>query len=181
MLCHTCGGKGHFKRDCPNRKVMIINEDNEYETGDDVDPNAPDDDDYDTDDDGGSRREKRGPKVGRTIGRHGPWLRATLWCRGPSLSPPFLRVLLRPENLSHRGNLTKSYSRLWAEDTREKRALRRAGIRLGNSLPEIDAIAIIIELDIISIIIIIISTIYTAITTAAPRHRCNNLGWILIV
>ncbi|KAK1609579.1 hypothetical protein QYE76_033252 [Lolium multiflorum] len=28
---------------------MIINEDNEYETGDDVDPNAPDDDDYDTD------------------------------------------------------------------------------------------------------------------------------------
>ncbi|KAK1631603.1 hypothetical protein QYE76_005918 [Lolium multiflorum] len=28
---------------------MIINEDNEYETGDDVDPNAPEDDDYDTD------------------------------------------------------------------------------------------------------------------------------------
>ncbi|KAK1613150.1 hypothetical protein QYE76_036823 [Lolium multiflorum] len=42
-------GLGHFKRDCPNRKVMIINEDNEYETGDDVDPNAPEDDDYDTD------------------------------------------------------------------------------------------------------------------------------------
>ncbi|KAK1684068.1 hypothetical protein QYE76_044916 [Lolium multiflorum] len=49
MLCHTCGGNGHFKRDCPNRKVMFINEDNKYETGDDVDPNAPDDDDYDTD------------------------------------------------------------------------------------------------------------------------------------
>ena len=49
MSCHTCGGKGHFKRDCPNRKVMIINEDNEYETGDDVDPNAPEDDDYDSD------------------------------------------------------------------------------------------------------------------------------------
>ncbi|KAK1618290.1 hypothetical protein QYE76_023807 [Lolium multiflorum] len=48
MVCHTCGGKGHFKRDCPNRKVMVINEDNEYETGDDVDPNAPEDDDYDT-------------------------------------------------------------------------------------------------------------------------------------
>ncbi|KAK1561699.1 hypothetical protein QYE76_007749 [Lolium multiflorum] len=62
-----------------------------------------------------------------------------------------------------------------AENTREKRALRRAGI-WGNSLPEgeIDAIAIVIELDIISIIIIIISTIYTAITTAAPRHRCSN-------
>ncbi|KAK1609590.1 hypothetical protein QYE76_033263 [Lolium multiflorum] len=49
MVCHTCGGKGHFKRYCPNRKVMFINEDNEYETGDDVDPNGPDDDDYDTD------------------------------------------------------------------------------------------------------------------------------------
>ncbi|KAK1648013.1 hypothetical protein QYE76_065818 [Lolium multiflorum] len=56
-----------------------------------------------------------------------------------------------------------------------ERALRRAGP--GNSLPgEIDAIAIVIELDIISIIIIIISTIYTAITTAAPRHRYNDLG-----
>ncbi|KAK1680842.1 hypothetical protein QYE76_041690 [Lolium multiflorum] len=28
---------------------MFINEDNEYETGDDADPNAPDNDDYDTD------------------------------------------------------------------------------------------------------------------------------------
>ncbi|KAK1608277.1 hypothetical protein QYE76_031950 [Lolium multiflorum] len=41
---------------------------------------------------------------------------------------------------------------------------------------EIDAIAIVIERDIISTIIIIISTIYTAITIAAPRHRCNNSG-----
>ncbi|KAK1605709.1 hypothetical protein QYE76_029382 [Lolium multiflorum] len=49
MNCHTCGGKGHFRRDCPNRKVMIVNEDNEYETGDDVDPNALEDDDYDSD------------------------------------------------------------------------------------------------------------------------------------
>ncbi|KAK1663766.1 hypothetical protein QYE76_051925 [Lolium multiflorum] len=100
-----------------------------------------------------------------------------LW--GPTtLSPPFLRVLLRPENLSHRGILTKGYSRLCgAENTREKRALRRAGIRRGNSLPEgeIDAIAIVIERDIISIIIIIISTIYTAITTAAPRISMNEV------
>ncbi|KAK1601965.1 hypothetical protein QYE76_027070 [Lolium multiflorum] len=49
MVCHTCGGKGHFKKDCPNRKVMIINEDNEYETGDDADPDGPEDDDYDSD------------------------------------------------------------------------------------------------------------------------------------
>ncbi|KAK1626635.1 hypothetical protein QYE76_000950 [Lolium multiflorum] len=119
---------------------------------------------------GGASWTQGGPDTGGAA--HG--LAATLLCGGPTaLSPPFLRVLLRPENLS-RGYLTKSYSRLCeAENTREKRALRRAGIR-GNSLPEgeIDAIAIVIELDIISIIIIIISTIYTAITTAAPRHPC---------
>ncbi|KAK1609011.1 hypothetical protein QYE76_032684 [Lolium multiflorum] len=49
MNYHTCHDKGHFKRYCPNRKVMIINEDNEYETGDDVVPYAPEDDDYDSD------------------------------------------------------------------------------------------------------------------------------------
>jgi hypothetical protein len=39
MVCHTCGGKGHFRRDCPNAKVMLLNkETNEYETGDDADP-----------------------------------------------------------------------------------------------------------------------------------------------
>jgi hypothetical protein len=25
MVCQTCGGKGHFKRDCPNAKVMFLN------------------------------------------------------------------------------------------------------------------------------------------------------------
>ncbi|KAK1664081.1 hypothetical protein QYE76_052240 [Lolium multiflorum] len=93
-----------------------------------------------------------------------------MWSGGPRpLSPPFLRVLLRPENLSHREDLTKGYSRLCgAENTREKRALR--GQESAGEIPsrrgEIDAIAIAIERDIISIIIIIISTIYTAITTA---------------
>ncbi|KAK1642196.1 hypothetical protein QYE76_060001 [Lolium multiflorum] len=102
--------------------------------------------------------------------------------RGPTaLSPPFLRVRLRPENLSSRGYIAKSHSRLCgAENTREKRALRRAGIRRGNSLPEgeIDAIVTVIELDIISITIIIISIIITAISTAAPRHRCNNSAYL---
>jgi hypothetical protein len=38
MNCHTCGGRGHFKKDCPNRKVMMINEETaEYETEDDAD------------------------------------------------------------------------------------------------------------------------------------------------
>ncbi|KAK1603163.1 hypothetical protein QYE76_018775 [Lolium multiflorum] len=63
-----------------------------------------------------------------------------------------------------------------AENTREKRALRGQESGEIPSGREIDAIAIVIELDIISIIIIIISTIYTAITTAAPHHRCNDLG-----
>jgi hypothetical protein len=49
MVCHTCGGKGHFKRDCPNAKVMLLNqESNEYETGDDADPFEEDDDPNDT-------------------------------------------------------------------------------------------------------------------------------------
>ncbi|KAK1610776.1 hypothetical protein QYE76_034449 [Lolium multiflorum] len=96
-----------------------------------------------------------------------------LWGPHP-LSPPFLRVLLRPENLSHREDLTKGYSRLWAENTERKEL--SGGQESGEIPPEgeIDAIAIVIERDIISIIIIIISTIYTAITTAAPRHRCSN-------
>ena len=48
---HMCGGKGHFKRECPNKKVLIVNEDNEYETGDDADPEseALDDDGYSSD------------------------------------------------------------------------------------------------------------------------------------
>ncbi|KAK1605542.1 hypothetical protein QYE76_029215 [Lolium multiflorum] len=99
-----------------------------------------------------------------------------LW--GPTtLFASFLRVLLRPENLSHREDLTRVSRLCGAENTREKRALRRAGIRRGNSLPEgeIDAIAIVIERDIISIIIIIISTIYTAIITAAPRISMNEV------
>ncbi|KAK1666752.1 hypothetical protein QYE76_054911 [Lolium multiflorum] len=133
--------------------------------------------------DGGSQRGSREePLWAQTTGRRGPRPgRATLCSGGPTA--PFASFSSRTPSSRKpkpRGILTKGYSRLCgAESTREKRALRRAGIRRGNSLPEgeIDAIAIVIERDIISIIIIIIiSTIYTAITTAAPRHRCSNSG-----
>ncbi|KAK1698701.1 hypothetical protein QYE76_015398, partial [Lolium multiflorum] len=76
------------------------------------------------------------------VGPHHRVARPMAWPRhhvvwGPRpLSPPFLRETLRPEDLSHGGILTKGYSRLCgAENSREKRALRRAGIRRGNSLP----------------------------------------------
>ncbi|KAK1649694.1 hypothetical protein QYE76_067499 [Lolium multiflorum] len=127
-------------------------------------------------DDGGSRRGRREEPCGPVQGgaAQGPPRHPVLW--GPH--SPFRLLFFAysfVSKLSHREDLTKGYSRLCgAENTREKRALRRAGIRRGNSLPEgeIDAIAIVIERDIIIIIIIIIiiSTIYTAITTAAPRH-----------
>ncbi|KAK1684502.1 hypothetical protein QYE76_045350 [Lolium multiflorum] len=87
------------------------------------------------DDEGSQKEGPGGPRVGPHP-RAGCPGRAAMWFGGPRpLSPPFLREILRPENLSHRGYLAKSYSRLCgAENTREKRALRRAGIRRGNSL-----------------------------------------------
>jgi hypothetical protein len=45
MACHTCGGKGHFKRDYPNAKVMLLKQ----ETGDDANLfDGEDDDSNDT-------------------------------------------------------------------------------------------------------------------------------------
>ncbi|KAK1616357.1 hypothetical protein QYE76_021874 [Lolium multiflorum] len=98
--------------------------------------------------------------------------------RSPTPPGGRAQILGRKKMDSHGPRLLpRSVTAASAENTREKRALRRAGIRRGNSLPEgeIDAIAIVIERDIISIIIIIISTIYTAITTAVPRISMNEV------
>ncbi|KAK1679766.1 hypothetical protein QYE76_040614 [Lolium multiflorum] len=80
------------------------------------------------------------------------------WPRHPVVWGPhspfrLLRVLLRPENLSHREDLTKGYSRLCAPERKEL----SGGQESAGKFPpgEIDAIAIVIERDIISIIIII--------------------------
>ncbi|KAK1669886.1 hypothetical protein QYE76_058045 [Lolium multiflorum] len=131
--------------------------------------------------DEGSRRGSRGPRWATPqAARHGP--AAPPVVRGPTaFSPPFLRksFVRRPKP---RGYLAKSYSRSAGRRTpREKSS--PAEIRRGNSLPEgeIDAIVTVIELDIISITIIIIFIIITAVSTAAHRHRCSNLGLILIV
>ncbi|KAK1698819.1 hypothetical protein QYE76_015516 [Lolium multiflorum] len=71
----------------------------------------------------------------------------------------------------------RGYSRLWGGEHQREKSSRRAGIR--REIPsgrEIDAIVTDIELDIITITIIIISTIITAVITAGHRHRRSNLG-----
>ncbi|KAK1662141.1 hypothetical protein QYE76_050300 [Lolium multiflorum] len=91
---------------------------------------------------------------------------ASFSSRTPSSRKP------KPDRGPHGG-----YSRLCGRRTPERKELSGGQESAGKFPPEgeID-IAIVIERDIISIIIIIISTIYTAITTAAPRHRCSNSG-----
>ncbi|KAK1590115.1 hypothetical protein QYE76_037159 [Lolium multiflorum] len=120
----------------------------------------------------GAEGEKRGPRWAHPIGRRGPRpSRAAREEGAHSLSRLLSSRTPSSENLSHR-YVTKSY-RFAGRRTPREEALRRQNREIPPE-GEIDAIAIVIELDIISIIIIIIiiSTIYTAITTAAPRHRC---------
>ncbi|KAK1646379.1 hypothetical protein QYE76_064184 [Lolium multiflorum] len=130
-------------------------------------------------DDGGSQEgEEEKSHCGQTTGGAQGWPRhpvlggptapfASFSSRTPSSRKP------KPQRGSPRRVTAASAGRR----TPEKKSSPRAGICRGNSLPEgeIDAIAIVIERDIISIIIIIISTIYTAITTAAPRISMNEV------
>ncbi|KAK1630753.1 hypothetical protein QYE76_005068 [Lolium multiflorum] len=96
-------------------------------------------------------------------------------CRNRDSCPPDLGFAMAAA--LEEGTSRRATAACGAENTREKRALRRAGIRR-KSLPEgeIDAIVTAIELDIISITITIIFIIITSVSTAAPRHRCSNLG-----
>ncbi|KAK1694249.1 hypothetical protein QYE76_010946 [Lolium multiflorum] len=131
-------------------------------------------------DDGGSQGEEERSHVGQTTAA-----RPRAWPRHPVLWGPHspFRLLFfaysfvpkpKPQRGPHGGLQPLSRG---GEHQREKSS--PAGRNPPGKFPpggEIDAIAIVIERDIISIIIIIISTIYTAITTAAPRHRCSNSG-----
>ncbi|KAK1604954.1 hypothetical protein QYE76_028627 [Lolium multiflorum] len=128
---------------------------------------------------GSQKGEPRGPEVAH----HRP-ARPKAWPRRPVRRGPTApsRLLFFAyafvQNLSSRGYLAKSYSRLCeAENTREKEL--SGGLRSAGEIPsggEIDAIVTAIKLDIISITIIIIFIIITAVSTAAHRHRCSNLG-----
>ncbi|KAK1686746.1 hypothetical protein QYE76_047594 [Lolium multiflorum] len=89
---------------------------------------------------------------------------ASFSSRNPSSRRP------KPQRVPH-----EELHRLRGGEHPRERALRR---REPGKFPpegEIDAIVTVIELDIIAITIIIISTIITAISSAAPRHRRSNL------
>ncbi|KAK1606157.1 hypothetical protein QYE76_029830 [Lolium multiflorum] len=128
-------------------------------------------------DDGGRKGSERS-HVGPDPRRRGPGLGCAV-VQGPTSPPPFFAYSFvrkpKPRRETSRRVTAASAGRRTPERKELSAGRNPPGV---NSLPEgeIDAIAIVIERDIISIIIIIISTIYTAITTAAPRHRCSNSG-----
>ncbi|XP_048623767.1 uncharacterized protein LOC125592568 [Brassica napus] len=40
IICYKCQGKGHYARDCPNKRVMILKADGEYESQDEAEVGA---------------------------------------------------------------------------------------------------------------------------------------------
>ena len=58
VVCRTCGGRGHYKKDCPNSKVMFVNEQGEVESGDEAS-----DDDIDDDEEGDDAYAERAPTI----------------------------------------------------------------------------------------------------------------------
>ncbi|KAK1605223.1 hypothetical protein QYE76_028896 [Lolium multiflorum] len=125
----------------------------------------------------GAEGEKRKSHCGLDHGRRDPRPGRATALGAPPFRLLFFAYSFVPKPKPRRGP-HEGYSRLCGRRTPERKELSGGQESAGKFLPEgeIDAIAIVIERDIISIIIIIISTIYTAITTAAPRHRCSNSG-----
>ncbi|KAK1686850.1 hypothetical protein QYE76_047698 [Lolium multiflorum] len=127
--------------------------------------------------DGGSQKgEQRGATVGQTTGgaAQGRPRHPVLWGHSPFAS--FSSRTPSSRNLSHERTSRRVTAASAGGEHREKEL--SGGQNPPGKFPpgEIDAIAIVIERDIISIIIIIIiSTIYTAITTAAPRISMNEV------
>ncbi|KAK1651188.1 hypothetical protein QYE76_068993 [Lolium multiflorum] len=116
----------------------------------------------------GRRRAGMGP-----IGRVGPGWSRRLVGRGPTALSLLSRTSSSRKTKAP-GDTENRHSRLRGGETPRKEL--SGGQESGWEIPsggEIDAIATVIELEIIGIIIIIIFTIYTAISTAASRHRCN--------
>ncbi|KAK1648635.1 hypothetical protein QYE76_066440 [Lolium multiflorum] len=163
------------------REVEILQEENqrlrrmlEYYSNPSTRPSPP------HSDDGGSQKgKKRGATVGpdHRAARPRP-CRATLCSGGPRPFRLLFFAYSSSRNLSHEGSSRRVTAASAGRRTPERKELSGGQESAGNSLPEgeIDAIAIVIERDIISIIIIIISTIYTAITTAAPRFLASSFG-----
>ncbi|KAK1612102.1 hypothetical protein QYE76_035775 [Lolium multiflorum] len=121
-----------------------------------------------------SREEPRRATMGLLIGRRGPAL-GRLWGGGPQpLSPPLLRVHLRPENLSPVGSRESHHRGAENTERKELPALKSAG-EIPPREGEINAIVTVIELDIISITIAIISIIITA----SPPHIVTAVAiWV---
>ncbi|KAK1698479.1 hypothetical protein QYE76_015176 [Lolium multiflorum] len=113
------------------------------------------------------RRSQEEPGWAHTLGRRGPGPAAPpCGVRGPRpFSPPFLRQTLRPEDLS-RGDTSRRVTAACGAENTERKSSPGRELKFGEG--EIDAIVTDIELDIITITIIIISTIITAITAG---HR----------
>ena len=42
IQCHSCKGFGHIKRECPNKRVLVIREDGEYDSASDLDEDEQD-------------------------------------------------------------------------------------------------------------------------------------------
>ncbi|KAK1561427.1 hypothetical protein QYE76_018874, partial [Lolium multiflorum] len=121
----------------------------------------------------GAKRGARRATWAPDHGRRGKAGRATvLWGH---LSPPFFAYSF-VQNLSHREDLTEGYSRLRGGEHEEKRALRRAGIRRGNSLPEGKSTPSSSSSSGTSSPSSSSSSPPSTPPSAAPRHRCSNSG-----